>query len=191
MGAPPPLGYDVVDRKLIINPVEAVNRSNISFETYVRLAVRFTALVGSWMMKAIKQNHIPVVQGNAEAINMVPRQSKPFWETGSILPRFITKAPITPASTDRLYHGAFNKAEVLAEKRRSKASKPMPCQIWCSAERDYCLRWVSWEPCHRPYTKKRQALWLLRHQFLSPAQLRWVSPTGSWQVKLMPSSRGS
>ncbi|MEC8066450.1 MAG: recombinase family protein [Pseudomonadota bacterium] len=36
MGGPPPLGYDVVDRKLIINPVEAEQVKYI-FETYVLL----------------------------------------------------------------------------------------------------------------------------------------------------------
>lgn len=36
MGGPPPLGYDVVDRKLIINPVEAEQVKYI-FDTYVML----------------------------------------------------------------------------------------------------------------------------------------------------------
>jgi DNA invertase Pin-like site-specific DNA recombinase len=36
MGGPPPLGYDVVDRKLIINPVEA-DQVKYIFETYVLL----------------------------------------------------------------------------------------------------------------------------------------------------------
>lgn len=36
MGGPPPLGYDVVDRKLIINPVEA-DQVKFIFETYVLL----------------------------------------------------------------------------------------------------------------------------------------------------------